>query len=101
MDTKRKIATDIALQTRVLRQCTQHHRLFFDDADPAPAFELALELLHQRAARVAVFNGDSHQLTNLICDVIAASPVSCADCRAARLLSWELRAAADELPLTA
>ncbi len=55
MGTKGIIATDIALQTRVPRECSKHHRLYLIDADPAPAFELALELLQQRSARVACF----------------------------------------------
>jgi hypothetical protein len=92
METKYAIATDIALQARVLRVCSEHREIFFDDADPAPAFELALELLHMRAPRVSLFNGDSHELTDFMVEVIARSPVSCPECRAARIGAWEMRA---------
>jgi len=92
METKYAIATDIALQTGVLRLCDEHQNLFFDDADPAPAFELALELLSARAPRISLFNGDSHELTELIGEVIANSPVSCPGCRAALISTWEMRA---------
>ena len=92
MDTKRMIATDIALQTRVLRECSKHRRLYLVDADPAPAFELALELLQQRSARVALFRFDWRELNELICDIFRKAPVICQECRAALLLSWERRA---------
>jgi hypothetical protein len=95
MDTKRTIATDIALQTRVLRECSKHRRLYLVDADPAPAIELALELLQQRSARVALFRFDWHKLTELICDILGKAPVICPECRAALLLSWETRAVAE------
>ena len=95
METKYTIATGIALQTHVLCECTRHHLLYFDDADPAPAFELALDLVHRRSARIALFAGDAHQLTDMICDVIGSVPANCPECRTALMLSWEARAAAD------
>ncbi len=95
MDTKRTIAIDIALQARVLRKCSKHRRLYLVDSDPVPAFELALELQQQRSARVALFRFDRHELTELICHVLAEAPVICPVCRAALLLSWESRAVAD------
>lgn len=95
MDTKRTIATDIALQTRVLHECSNHHRLYLVDSDPAPAFELALELLQQRSARVALFRFDWHELTELICDILVKAPEICPECGAAPPLSWEARAVAE------
>lgn len=93
METKRKIAIDIALQTRVLRECSRHRRLYLVDADPAPAFELALQLLRQRSASVALFGLDRHKLIELISDILGKAPVICPECRTALLLSWEARAA--------
>jgi len=42
------VAVAIALQTHVLCTCPLHHQLFCDDeADPAKAFSLAVELVRQ------------------------------------------------------
>lgn len=83
METKRKIAIDIALQTRVLRECSRHRRLYLVDADLAPAFEPAMQLLRQRSARVALFRLDRHKLTGLISNILGKAPAICPQCCAA------------------
>ena len=98
MNSKRTIAIDIALQTCVLRICKKHQCMFLDDTDPAPAFELALELLHAGSARVAIFKADSHELTDLMCDVMSEAPVSCPQCRADRIRNWECGAVEFDTP---
>lgn len=99
VDTERKIATEIALQARVLRECSAHRRLYLVDTDPAPAFELALQLLQQRSARVALLRFDCRKLTELIGDILGSAPVICPECRAALLLSWEARVSGEiDLP---
>ncbi len=58
MDTKSTIATDIPLQTRIPRQCSKHRRLYLIDADPAPEFKRALELLLSQEEARAVAETD-------------------------------------------
>lgn len=82
MDRKHNVAVAIALQTHVLRTCPLHHQLYCDDeADPANAFSLAVELVRQDTPYVNVFRHDAHSLTDLLTEVIASAPDSCPGCR--------------------
>jgi hypothetical protein len=80
MDQKHSIALGIGLQTQVLKQCPIHRQLYYDDADPSPAFALALELVKSRIPYVNAFQNDAHQLMDLLSEAIAASPVECPEC---------------------
>jgi hypothetical protein len=81
MDQKHTVAVQIALQTHVLRACPEHHRLFCDDdADASSAFALAVELLRHRTPYVAEFRNDTHALTDLLSETIAAAPAYCPQC---------------------
>jgi len=81
MDHKRSVAVAIALQTHVLRTCPLHGQLFCDDeADPASAFALAVELVRQRVPYVEEFRDDAPALTDLLSETIAGTPEYCPDC---------------------
>jgi hypothetical protein len=81
MNQKQSVAVQIALQTHVLRTCPEHRELFFDDeSDPASAFALAVELVRQRRPYVGEFHGNSHALTDLLSETLAAAPGFCPQC---------------------
>jgi len=80
MDQKHSIVLGIGLQTQVLKQCPIHQQVYYDDADPSPAFALALELVKGRIAYVNAFENDAHQLMDLLSETIAASPAECPEC---------------------
>jgi hypothetical protein len=82
MDRKQLIAVGIALQTQVLKTCPIHQELYLDDdVDPASAFALAIELVRQRTPYVQQFHNDAHELTDLISDTLAMTPVCCSECQ--------------------
>ena len=81
MNPKHNVAVAIALQTHVLRTCPVHHQLFVDaDADPASAFALAVDLVKQHIPYVDEFRDDTHALTDLLIETIAAAPETCPMC---------------------
>ena len=83
MDQRQSVAVAIALQTHVLRTCPLHHELFYDeDADPACAFALAVDLVRHHMPYVRDFRGGTHELTDLLSETIAAAPVECPQCAA-------------------
>ena len=83
---KRAIAVEIALQTHVLKACPQHNEIFCDDdVDPSNAFGLAVDLVKQRTPYVDEFQGDAHELTDLLSATIGAAPSCCPACAGARL----------------
>jgi hypothetical protein len=78
---KRAIAVEIALQTHVLKTCPLHNAVFCDDeADPSSAFALAVDLVKQHTPCVEEFEGDAHELTDLLSAIIGDAPTCCPDC---------------------
>jgi hypothetical protein len=83
---KRAIAVEIALQTHVLKACPQHNEIFCDDeVDPSSAFRLAVDLVKQHTPFVDEFQGDAHELTDLLSATIGAAPSCCPACTSERL----------------
>jgi hypothetical protein len=83
VDQKHSVAVAIALQTHVLRTCPLHDELFCDEeGDAASAFALALELVRQHTPYVADFRDNTHELTDLLSETIAAAPEYCPLCAA-------------------
>jgi hypothetical protein len=83
MGNKQVIAIGIALQTQVLKQCPVHRQLYFDDnVNPAGAFALAVELVRGHQPFVEAFHDDAHELTDLLSDMLGATPEHCPECSA-------------------
>ena len=81
---KRTIAVEIALQTHVLKTCPQHNGVFCDDdVDPSSAFALAVDLVKQHTPYVDEFEGNAHELTDLLSAIIAGAPSCCPVCASA------------------
>ncbi len=80
MDQRRSIALGIGLQAQVLKRCPIHRQVFYDDADPSPAFALALELIRSRTPYVGPFDDDAHQLMDVLSETIGAAPEDCPEC---------------------
>jgi hypothetical protein len=88
MQNKQVVAIGIALQTQVLKTCPIHRQLYLDDeADPASAFALAIELIRKHKPYVQEFSNDEHELTDLISDTLGTAPVCCPDCQSQAVLS--------------
>lgn len=87
MDSKYSAALSIALRANVLACCDIHGDVFYPDADPAPAFELAIAVFHQRSPGVAVFTG-AHELTDIVSAVISQAPAFCNQCRETLVRTW-------------
>ena len=86
MEHKKAIAMEIALQTHVLKACPQHNEIFCDDdVDPSSAFGLAVDLVKQHTPYVDEFQGDAHELTELLSATIGAAPSCCPGCASARM----------------
>lgn len=82
MEKKQSIAIEIALQTQVLKTCPIHRQIYFDDdADPAGAFALAMELVRKHKPYVKEFHDDEHKLMDLLSETLAATPLYCLDCQ--------------------
>jgi hypothetical protein len=87
MEEKRAIASEIALQTQVLKTCPIHRQIYFDDdADAASAFALAIELVRKRKPYVEEFH-DEHELMDLLSDTLGATPLCCPECQSIGVLS--------------
>jgi hypothetical protein len=98
---KRVIAVEIALQTHVLKTCPEHHELFCDDeVDPSGAFALAVDLIKQHTPYVDDFEGDAHELTDLLSATIGAAPSCCPACASARLRQTPLDSNRSPDPVT-
>jgi hypothetical protein len=83
MDQRQSVAVSIALQTHVLRTCPMHDQLFYDDeADPACAFALAVDLVRHDMPYVRDFRKSTQELTDLLRETIAAAPIECPQCAA-------------------
>ncbi|MEA3107493.1 MAG: hypothetical protein QOI88_2098 [Gammaproteobacteria bacterium] len=83
MDQRQTVAVSIALQTHVLRTCPLHDRLIYDEeADPACAFGLAVDLVRHGTPYVHDFRNGTHELTELLRETIAAAPAECPQCAA-------------------
>lgn len=81
---KKAIAVEIALQTQVLKTCPLHNAVFCDDAvDPSSAFALAVDLVKQHTPYVDKFEGDAHELTDLLSATIGDAPCRCPVCASA------------------
>jgi hypothetical protein len=88
MEKKQLIAIGIALQTQVLKACPVHYQLYFDDeANPASAFALAIDLVRNRKLYVEEFNNDEHELTDLLSDTLATTPTCCPECQSPVILN--------------
>jgi hypothetical protein len=88
MDKKQLIAIGIALQTQVLKTCPVHRQLYFDDeANPASAFALAIDLVRNRKPYVDEFHNDAHELTDLLSDTLGTTPIGCPECQSSARLS--------------
>jgi len=80
-DERHSIAMGIALQTQVLKICPVHRQLFCDDeVDPAIAFAVATQLIHNDQQSADVFREDIHDLADLLTDVISTAQCSCPKC---------------------
>ena len=87
-DEKHSIAMGIALQTQVLKICPVHRQLFCDDeVDPAIAFAVAAQLMHNDKKSSDVFREDIHDLADLLTDVISTAQCSCLQCTHPLLVS--------------
>jgi hypothetical protein len=83
---KKAIAVEIALQTHVLKACPEHNEIFCDDdVDPSSAFALAVDLVKQHTPYVDEFEGDAHELTDLLSATIGDAPRCCPVCTSARV----------------
>lgn len=81
LELRQEVAIAIALQTHVLKTCSEHNEIFCDEeADPAAAFSLAVDLVKHCAAFVRAFDGRAHALTDLLTIVISAAPTNCPHC---------------------
>jgi hypothetical protein len=88
MEKKQLIAIGIALQTQVLKACSVHHQLYFDDeVNPASAFALAIDLVRKRKPYVDEFNNDEHELTDLLSDTLSTTPIGCPECQSSLKLN--------------
>jgi hypothetical protein len=86
MEKKQVIAIEIALQTHVLKTCSLHQQIYFDDdADAASAFALAMELVRKHKPYVQEFH-DEHELMDLLSETLAATPLCCPECQSAGAL---------------
>ena len=75
---------EIALQTHVLKTCPLHNALFCDDdVDPSSAFALAVDLVNQHTPCVDEFEGDAHELTDLLSAIIGDAPSLLPGCASA------------------
>ena len=82
MEKKHVIVIGIGLQTQVLKTCSVHHKIYFDDeVDPAGAFALAIELIRKHKPYVEEFHDDEHELTDLISDTLGITPSVCPECQ--------------------
>jgi hypothetical protein len=80
-DERHSIAMGIALQTQVLKVCPVHRQLFCDDeVDPAIAFAVAAQLMHNDKQSADKFREDIHDLADLLTDVISTAQCSCPKC---------------------
>ena len=87
MEKKQAIAIRIALQTQVLKTCAVHNQLYLDDdVNPAGAFALAIELVRTHKAYVKEFHDDAHELTDLLSETLATTPMCCPECRSPAML---------------
>jgi hypothetical protein len=87
MEKKQAIAIEIALQTHVLKTCPIHRKIYLDDdADPASAFALAIELVRKHKPYVEEFNDDEHELMDLLSDTLGATPACCPECQSVAML---------------
>ena len=81
---KKAIAVEIALQTHVLKACPEHGEIFCDDdVDPSSAFSLAVDLVKKHTPCVDQFEGDAHELTDLLSATIGDAPSCCPACASA------------------
>jgi hypothetical protein len=81
MEKKQAIAIEIALQTHVLKTCSIHRQIYFDDdADAASAFALAMELVRKHKPYVEEFH-DEHELMDLLSETLGATPLCCPECQ--------------------
>lgn len=81
---KKAIAVQIALQTHVFKTCPVHNAVFCDDeVDPSSAFALAVDLMKQHIPYVDEFEGDTHELTDLLSATIGDAPSCCPVCAGA------------------
>jgi hypothetical protein len=86
VERKRAIALEIALQTQVLKSCSIHRQIYFDDdADAAGAFALAIELVRKHQPYAEEFH-DEHALMDLLSDTLGAAPLSCPQCQVGEML---------------
>jgi hypothetical protein len=91
-DEKHSIAMGIALQTQVLKICPVHRQLFCDDeVDPAIAFAVAAQLMHNDTYSTDVFREDIHDLAEMLTDVISTTQCSCPNCARPLMISRSQR----------
>ena len=90
---QRKLCTArrVALRSGVLKRCAVHHQVFYDDQDPAPAFELMLDLFKDKSPEVSEYAAFRHELLDVLSQVIADALPYCAECRAGLVAGWELQ----------
>jgi hypothetical protein len=87
MEKKHLIAIGIGLQTQVLKTCPVHRKIYFDDeANPANAFALAIDLVREHKPYVEEFHDDEHALTDLLSDTLGTTPLCCPECQSSASL---------------
>lgn len=77
---KRGIALSIAIEAGVLQLCPGHDVPIDRGADRQPAYMLANRLITDGDPRVALFNGERRQLTDLIKAVCDNTGTTCYAC---------------------
>jgi uncharacterized membrane protein len=81
VDQKQSIVMNIVLQTQILKECPVHHQVFCDEeADPAIAFALAVQLIHHNRPLAMAFQQSVHVLADMLSETIAAAPNVCPQC---------------------
>jgi hypothetical protein len=81
-DAKRDVVTQIAMDAGALGRCEVHGSYFdpMDDEALDRAENQAKEMMASEDATVAIFAGNEEEMVDLLQDVVADSPESCAEC---------------------
>src|SRR5262245_25326568 len=81
-EAKREVVTQMAVKAGALAHCDIHDCYFdpMDDEALDRAENQAKEMMAAEDATVAIFAGNEEEMVELLQDVVADSPESCAEC---------------------
>lgn len=81
-DSKREVVIQIAVEAGALTRCDIHDCYFdpMDDEALDRAENQAKEMMSAKDATVAIFAGNDEEMVDLLQDIVADSPESCAKC---------------------